>query len=77
MREVGYTVTDELLTTDVPDQIVREVCDRLGFKCIVQTAAFRRLRKDCYFALDEHFNPTGHEEFATRLATKLAEIVGQ
>lgn len=73
MRKVGYTVTDDLLTTDVPDQIVRNVCRRLQISCIDQTAEFRRSQKDCYFPLDGHFNATGHLEFAKRLAGELED----
>ncbi len=75
MQEVGYSVPESLLTTDVPDEIVRGVCKELSIPCYEQTAEFRQLKQDCYFPLDGHFNEIGHETFAKNLARSLTAIL--
>jgi lysophospholipase L1-like esterase len=73
LQQVGYTISPDLLQTNVPDSIVMEVCKELGVPCLVQTAEFRTESKttNYYFSMDGHFNENGHQAFAGRLSAFL------
>lgn len=73
MREIGYTISEEMLSTDAPDRLVEEVCAQHDILCLSCTQEFRELDVECYFTLDGHFSSAGHREFATRVHPKIAE----
>jgi len=72
LRTVGFSVDDDLLTTQEPDRIVQDVCAGLGIECFVQTREFRNAAEPRYFLWDGHFNRTGHAKFASGLAKQLS-----
>lgn len=75
LREVGYDTPQELLSSDVPDQIVREVCRQNDIEFVSCTEWFREQDVECYFPLDGHFNETGHRMFAERLLLQTEELL--
>ena len=74
-RDIGFTASPELLSTNAPDEMVHDVCRAAGIDCFDRTQFFRRLTPGCYFSLDGHFNEEGHRQFADSIKSVIEERV--
>lgn len=68
MRDVGYDVNEALLTSDVPAQLVHDICKAVGVTCLDVVDEFRSDEAELYFPLDGHFNVAGQRKFGETLA---------
>ncbi len=69
-RRIGFALTEQLLTSDVPDRTIQEACGRAGVPCVTVSSAFRDrcARPELFFPLDGHLNAPGHRFLAEQLA---------
>jgi len=67
-KEIGFTVTPEMLHTTTPDDSLQEICARAGIPFFSITAQFRKsTATPLYYRYDGHFTPAGHELFTNLL----------
>ena len=75
MREVGYQVEENLLTSEVTNQLVKPICTQNEIIYIDVVNEFRQQESDLYFKWDGHFNVAGQRLFGELLAERLKLIL--
>ena len=78
-QRLGFDVVPEMLTTSAADEPIRRASEIAGISFFDVTDGFRQasLQRDLFFELDGHFNPAGHERFATLLTPTIKEIISR
>ncbi len=65
-EKMGYRINEKMLTTEAPDQAVRQAAGAVGLPVVAVTEQFRAkaVHLPLFFPYDGHFTPNGHYLFA-------------
>jgi len=70
--QLGFELTDEFLTTDVSQRLMRDLCGELRVKFLDLLPAFRSCKdQNLYLHLDCHYNESGNRLAAKQVLTWL------